>query len=442
MHGLATMTPTLVCGTDFTEIAHDVVDLAAMLAGAFGARLHVVHVADTSGPAWRDEAVRGRAIGAARGALEDEAARLAATHAVPITASVRTGSPGRELAAAADELGATMIVVAAIGPTPSIFRIGGTAERVAQAARVPILVVRDPAPLRGWLNGQRLAIAAAITEDAASDHAIEWLRALRRVAACDVAVLTAYYVDDATRRFGLTPRPLVVADPEIEGYLRRDLEQRIGDLGGRGAVTLHPLLAHGRLADHLVEHPAARQAGLLVVGNHRARGLARLSSVASGVLHLAASSVLIVPVDAPSIAPAPWPRIRRVLAATDFSDLATAAIRHAYGLVAAGGGEVTLLHVMTGASSDATVQESLDQLRPLVPPRPPHGVVSSIEAIWQRSAAVGIVEVAARIGADVIVIASHGRSGLRKVLLGSVAHGVIERSHRPVLIVRPPADLG
>jgi nucleotide-binding universal stress UspA family protein len=433
--------PVVFCGTDFTEISHAVVDLAAMFAGALGGQLQVVHVMDTSGPVWRDEAMRERALAGARSALEDETTRLAASHAVPITASVRTGSPGRELAAAADQVGATLIVVGAIGPTPSIFRVGGTAERVAQAARVPVLVVRDPAPLRAWLRGDTLAIAGLVGEDAASERAIEWLRALRRIGASDVAILHAYYVDEASRRFGLTPRPIVVADPEIEGYLRRDLEHRVGDLGGRGALTFHPVLGLGRLADHLVEHPAARNAGLLVVGNHRARGLARLSSVAAGVLHLASSSVLVVPIDAPSVAPAPWPRIRRVLAATDFSDFAANAIRHAYGLVAAGGGEVTLLHVMTQAASDVTVEDCLAQLRPLVPERPPHGVASSVEAIWRSNAAAGIVEVASRIGADAIVIASHGRSGLRRVVLGSVAEGVVQRSHCPVVIVRPPGDL-
>lgn len=214
------------------------------------------------------------------------------------------------------------------------------------------------------------------------------------------------------------------------------LEHRVGDLGGRGALTFYPLVAHGRLANHLVGHAAARAAGLVVVGNHRARGLAPLSSVASGVLHLAASSVLVVPVDAPVIAETPWPTVRRVVAATDFSEFAATAIRHAYGLLAAGGGEVTLVHVMT-ASSPGVIDQCQAQLARLVPERPPSGVTTAIEAVYQGDAALGICEVAERVDVDCVVIASHGQSGLRRILLGSVAQGVAQRSHRPVLIVRP-----
>jgi nucleotide-binding universal stress UspA family protein len=334
-----------------------------------------------------------------------------------------------------------MLVLAAIGPTPSIFRVGGTAERAAQASAVPVLLVRDPAPLRAWLAGDRMTVAAMIGEDAASDRAIEWLHVLRRIGACDVAALRAYYVDEQARRFGLAPRPLVDHDPEIEALLHRDLERRIGALDGRGALSLHPVLALGRIADHLLDHPAARGAALVVVGNHRAHGLGRLTSVAAGIVHLADASVLVVPAEAPRAAAAPWPSYRRVLVATDFSKFGDAAIAYAYGLVARQGGEVTLLHVMTGPSSEVTRTESTERLFHLIPATPPPRVTSHVEAIWKHDAAPAIVETAARIGADAIVIASHGRSGLRRLVLGSVASGVVERSRIPVLIVRPPADV-
>jgi nucleotide-binding universal stress UspA family protein len=431
---------TILCGTDFTETARDAIDLAASLAGALHARLEVVHVFDASGPPWRDEQARSRAVAAAATALEEEVTRTEATHGVPVMSRVLTGSPATRLTELAAEVGAMLIVVAAKGPTPSIFRVGGTAERVAQAARTPVLLVRDARPIRAWLRGDHLSVAALVGDEAASDHVIDWLRAMRRIGACDVSVLHAYYVDEAARRLGLTARPLVVADPEIEGYLHRDLQRRVGDLGGRGLVEIYPVLALGRQADHLIEHPAARGTGLVVVGNHRARGIARLSSVAAGIVHLAESSVLVVPADAPAVADAPWPRFQRLLVATDFSSFAADAIRHAYGLAAAGKGEIVILHVLTAPSDGTTIAESCAALRRLVPAQPPPGVVSRVEAIFDGDAAAGILHTAARLGADCVVIASHGRSGLRKVFLGSVAQGVVQGSHRPVLIVRPPAD--
>jgi nucleotide-binding universal stress UspA family protein len=165
-----------------------------------------------------------------------------------------------------------------------------------------------------------------------------------------------------------------------------------------------------------------------------------LSSVAAGVVHMAESSVLVVPADAPAIGEASWPRFRRILVATDFSSFAADAIRHAYGLAAACKGEIVLLHVLTSPSDGTTIDDSCAALRRLVPEAPPMGVESRVEAVFDGDAARGIVHAAARLGTDCIVIASHGRSGLRKVLLGSVAQGVVQQTHRPVLVVRPPAD--
>ena len=78
-----------------------------------------------------------------------------------------------------------------------------------------------------------------------------------------------------------------------------------------------------------------------------------------------------MPVDAPSVVDTPWPEIRRVLVATDFSAPATAAIRQAYGLVAATGGEITLLHVLSPPSPETNEEACLALLRAAVPARPP-----------------------------------------------------------------------
>jgi nucleotide-binding universal stress UspA family protein len=50
-----------------------------------------------------------------------------------------------------------------------------------------------------------------------------------------------------------------------------------------------------------------------------------------------------------------------------------------------------------------------------------------------------IVEYARKNGMDMIIIATHGHTGLKKMLLGSVASGVLNESHVPVLLIRPEA---
>ena len=51
-----------------------------------------------------------------------------------------------------------------------------------------------------------------------------------------------------------------------------------------------------------------------------------------------------------------------------------------------------------------------------------------------------IINAAEREGADLIAIASHGRSGLSQVFYGSVAAGVLHRVDRPLLLVRSQSD--
>jgi nucleotide-binding universal stress UspA family protein len=52
-------------------------------------------------------------------------------------------------------------------------------------------------------------------------------------------------------------------------------------------------------------------------------------------------------------------------------------------------------------------------------------------------AAAALAQCAARFGVDVICIASHGRSGITRALVGSVADRLLRATRRPVLVLRP-----
>jgi nucleotide-binding universal stress UspA family protein len=60
--------------------------------------------------------------------------------------------------------------------------------------------------------------------------------------------------------------------------------------------------------------------------------------------------------------------------------------------------------------------------------------------ILQGPVVQGITDTAERVGADLIAIASHGRSGLSQCFYGSVASGVLNRVDRPLLVVRSLAQ--
>ena len=65
------------------------------------------------------------------------------------------------------------------------------------------------------------------------------------------------------------------------------------------------------------------------------------------------------------------------------------------------------------------------------------GIKVKMESLEGNRPADAISDYAQKNGTDMIVIATHGYTGLKKLMLGSVALGVLHESHIPVLLIRP-----
>ncbi len=140
-----------------------------------------------------------------------------------------------------------------------------------------------------------------------------------------------------------------------------------------------------------------------------------------------------------------------ILVAVDGSDTALAATRHACALAKAFQGSVSAVYVidpypfsgvgtdlafgqeqyLEAANSEADV--ALDAAKACAAGEGLHATVMVVEA---HTVHRGIVETAESTGADLIVVGSHGRSGLEKLVLGSVTQRVLGDCHVPVLVVR------
>jgi nucleotide-binding universal stress UspA family protein len=128
-----------------------------------------------------------------------------------------------------------------------------------------------------------------------------------------------------------------------------------------------------------------------------------------------------------------------VLVATDLSPTSNLAVAHGYALLGDRGGELVLMHVLPKDGSDGDHASVVAQLRALLPSPGTRGDVTiRAEVAPHADAADAICEAAERMGADAICMGSHGRSGIKRTLLGSVAEAVMRQTRRPVLIVRPP----
>jgi universal stress protein A len=143
--------------------------------------------------------------------------------------------------------------------------------------------------------------------------------------------------------------------------------------------------------------------------------------------------------------------IRHILAPTDFSEHANQAVTAAFELARTFGAKLTLLHVVepspylgeftppaAGADlvSDLERQASAELARVL--PQVERAQIAVIRSVVIGSPARKIVEAAAAERVDLIVMATHGRTSLSHLLIGSVAERVVRLSPCPVLTIRPP----
>lgn len=121
--------------------------------------------------------------------------------------------------------------------------------------------------------------------------------------------------------------------------------------------------------------------------------------------------------------------IRRILFPTDFSDASDAAGRTAVALARQYDAELTMVYVVPPVT-DPSPSEGIGALAAELAPR-----LAVKTEVLSGIPARKIAEYARRQGIDLIVMGSHGRGGLSRVLLGSVAEGVVRRGPCPVLVV-------
>ena|ERR1043166_1951668 len=141
-------------------------------------------------------------------------------------------------------------------------------------------------------------------------------------------------------------------------------------------------------------------------------------------------------------------RLKRILVPIDFSECAKKALQYAIPLAKEHEAAITLLYVVptnyaigeyggiTYASLEAELRASGNKQLTALAVDEVRGEVSADTLIRTGSPAVEIIEVARILPADLIVVSTHGRTGLKHVVLGSVTEDVVRHAPCPVLVVR------
>ena len=145
-------------------------------------------------------------------------------------------------------------------------------------------------------------------------------------------------------------------------------------------------------------------------------------------------------------------RFRTILVPTDFSDCSEAALRVALDLAGTLGAKLRLLHVYPAPALlfDPYGIQPAEPILLEAPKAARQRLEREIEAVSgdgveidgevrEGVPAAQIVEEAREWGADLIVMGTHGHTGLEHVLLGSVAERTVRQAPCPVLTVRQPS---
>lgn len=293
-------------------------------------------------------------------------------------------------------------------------------------------------------------ILAATDFSPASEGALRWADFLASRFGAELVLFHALSLDPALL-VGPTGVAVDLATRLVEDA-RRAAEDSMNQLRQRfpGARAV---VEETSSREGIVRAAQTYQADLVCVGTHGRTGLPRLlyGSVAQHVVVHSPVPVLTVRHE-----PDRPPRVRCILAPTDFSPAADAALPWADLLARTFDARLVLLHVVEVTYEtllevpwgggfepvgEAIARQLEERARTELEARARH--LPPCETVVRTGLGSGlsrqrIVEAAQDLGADLVVMGTHGRTGVDRILFGSVAEHVVRTSPVPVLTVRQP----
>ena len=243
-------------------------------------------------------------------------------------------------------------------------------------------------------------------------------------------------------------------------------EEAFGDLEAQAASQLEELLQEydstevpietavqrGEAAGPVIlSYAEAMDTDLVALGTRGQRKAKRLfmGSVAEEVIREAACPVLAVREHGGS-SPPDHPVVERILLPVDFSEHSQRAMSYGKELAASYGADLDLLHVIERPSlpgayglemepAQVEVSDVSDKVRKalmdLSREAPGPDVPTELH-VHEGHASNAIISVAKTRGSDLIVLASHGRTGLKRFVMGSTAESVLREAPCPAFIVK------
>lgn len=289
---------------------------------------------------------------------------------------------------------------------------------------------------------KELGIVVAVDGSPASTAAAGW--AAREAAMRNIPLTVAHAVSTPTATFPPVPYPeSLVTGLEDEGKKAIMHAMKVAEdaIPAERAVPISRKLVYAAPTPALLK--MSDTAEMIVVGSSGRGPLARglLGSVSSAVVRHANCPVAVV-----RDGELPDPRDGYVLLGTDGSPASELATEIAFDEASRRGVDLVAIH----AWSDAAVVEVFDIDWPAVEGEAQRSLAESLAGWQERYPDVCVHRVVARDraarhlidkadGAQLVVVGSHGRGGLSRMLLGSVSNAVLHAVRVPIIVARPPS---
>ncbi len=237
-----------------------------------------------------------------------------------------------------------------------------------------------------------------------------------------------------------------------EDYLRNVREQ----IRQRTDGEVHAWVGTGRVVELLMSRADSTEADLVVMATHGRGALTRawLGSVADGFVRHAHQPILLVRPEDDHPDPTVEPEVQRIVVPLDGSELSESVLDLAIGMAKLYGSQIRLLRVVaypmeiaspylphTVQMNQKVVEEARDAARAylerIAARITAEGVEATVHVTVDTQAGHAVAREVEELDAQLVVMATHGRGGLQRALLGSTTDKVIRAVHVPILVQRP-----
>lgn len=273
----------------------------------------------------------------------------------------------------------------------------------------------------------------------------------RRARAADAPLLVCHVMPDVVPSAPLFPQRHADADLAMPALTERAMDavgSRVAELTGRTGGNVEIRILNGTVEDAVAELAEITKARLVILGSGTPHGLVErmLGDTTAKVLRVCPCPVLVA---------RPHELTGETLGATDFSDPVLPVVLAASEDAHARGAHITLLHSVDitpaiqggdmGIAPTAVVApETIQDLQTEAHERLEETSIAygvDADCLTPAGPAAGaILDAAESINADLIIVGTAGRTGLKRMFLGNVAEDIVKSAPCSVLVVRLHRD--